>query len=160
MLSDDKTVVRFGADGPEVLSGFPAVRLWRDAVVRIGEAPEALPAVRAGIEKYLYRAPGFRTEPAPLRAVAVLRRAHDAEGGVDAERLAPHQAVRAVLEQTYRRRIVDGSGLRADHFRWAARLADAVPVIRSDAISADQCCDLDPAAIILSPGPRRPEDAE
>ncbi len=140
VLSDDKTVVRFGADGPEVLAGYPTLRLWRDAVNRIGADPDDLPALREGMDKYLYRTQAFQHEPAPLLALVVLgtRRAlRPGAPDADAEAsellsipLHGHEAIRAVLRQTYRRRIVNGSGLQAEHFQWAARLADAVPVLR------------------------------
>lgn len=132
VLSDDKTVVRFGDDGrAEVLSGYPTMRLWRDAVERVGEAPETLPALREGIEKYLYRPPAFREAPEALGLLVVLAKTSAlAPAAVEVERLGTHEAVGAVLRQTYRRRIVDGSGLRAAHFAWATRVAAAVPVVR------------------------------
>lgn len=141
VLSDDKTVVQFGTDGPEVLSGYPMLRLWEDAVERLGEATAALPPLREGVRKYLYRAPAFQDEPAPLRLLVVLHQraepggppspeAEAAPGGLRVERLGPHEAVGMTLRQTYRRRILDGSGLRAEHFGWATRLAAAVPVVR------------------------------
>lgn len=137
VLSDDKTVVRFGEAGPEVLSGYPTLRLWEDAVVRLGEAPDDLAPLREGRRKYLYRAPAFRSEPAPLRIVVVLTAyrptaADGEEPAVRVERLGAHDAVQALLLQTYRRRIVDGSGLRAEHFAWTARLAGSVPIVQLD----------------------------
>ncbi|WP_420456405.1 hypothetical protein [Rubrivirga sp.] len=140
VLTDDKTAVRFGAGGPEVLPGYPTLRLWRDAVQRIGADPGDLPALREGMEKYLYRAEAFRHEPAPMRALVVLG-ARAGRGGPEevespaeppeivSTRVHGHQAVRTVLRQTYRRRIVSGSGLQAEHFQWAARLANAVSVV-------------------------------
>ena len=140
VLSDDKTVVRFDADAPEVLSGFPTLRLWHDAVDRIGEDAGALPALRDGIAKYLYRASSFQRERATLKLLVVLHQRREngpAEpdgtehpGGVWTMPLTPHDGVGVILRQTYRRRIVDGSGLRREHFGWAARLAAAVPVVR------------------------------
>ena len=141
VLSDDKTVVAFGDDGPEVLSGYPTLRLWEDAVSRIGEATDALPQLREGVQKFLYRADAFQAEPAPLRLLVSLHQrdeaapdarpdAEDAPGGLLLERLGTHDAVGVVLRQTYRRRIVNGSGLRTKHFPWAARLAASVPVVR------------------------------
>ena len=135
LLTDDKLVVRFGPDGPEGLPGSPTVRLWPDAVRRLGVATDGLPTVREGIDKVLYRPGAFHSDPAPLRALVVLGRQRDSppEGTpatLAAERLAPHVAIRALLRQTYRRRIVDGSGMRTEHFAWAARLADSVAVFR------------------------------
>lgn len=130
VLSDDKTVVRFGDEGPEVLPGYPTLRLREDALERIGEAPDGLPRVRTGTPKRLYRAPAFRAEPAPLRLVAVLRARPAGASDLEASDLEAQDALGALIRQTYRRRIVAGSGLRAEHFAWAARLAGAVPVVR------------------------------
>ena len=70
ILSDDKTVVQFDADGtPMVLSGYPTTRLWEDAVERMGTAPSDLAPLREDARKYLYEVPAFQTEPAPLRAI-------------------------------------------------------------------------------------------
>ncbi len=135
VLSDDKTVVRFGDGGPEVIPGYPTLRLWRDAAERMGEDVAALPVLRAGLEKYLYRADRFETAPTPLRLIVMLSVHHEAgpgegDDGLRTEWYGPHDAIGAVLHQTYRRGIVDGSGKKAEHFGWAARLAGAVPVVR------------------------------
>lgn len=141
VLSDDKTVVRFAGAGPEVISGFPTLRLWHDAVDRIGEDADGLPALRKGIRKYLYRAPDFQSTPERLGLLVVLHRrreeprdlddgTYEAPGGVFVTPLGRHDRVGVILRQTYRRRIVDGSGLRREHFGWAARLAATVPVVR------------------------------
>ena len=130
VLSEDKTVVRFGAEGPEVLSGYPTLCLWRDAAQRIGADPSTLPPLREGIEKYLYRTPDFQHEPAPLRALVALNAKPGADGDVKADEITAHQAIRTVLRQTYRRRIVNGLGFQAQQFQWAAQLVNAIPVIR------------------------------
>ena len=134
VLSEDKTVVRFADDGPEVLSGHPTLCLWRDAVMRIGEDPDALPPLREGMEKFLYRAPTFQHEPAPLRSIVVLNAKADGSGEVKTEvevsEITAHQAIRTVLRQTYRRLVVNGLGFQGQHFQWSARLADTVPIIK------------------------------
>lgn len=139
VLTDDKTVVEFVDDGPIVLSGYPTLRLWRDAVERIGADPEGLPKLRDNMEKYLYRTGAFQHEPAPLRALVVLGQRRGKGGPEEIEsaqegaeivttEVHGHQAIHTVLRQTYRRRIVNGSGFQSEHFQWAAKLADAISV--------------------------------
>ena len=145
ILSDDKTVVQFDADGtPMVLSGYPTTRLWEDAVERMGTAPSDLAPLREDARKYLYEVPAFQTEPAPLRAIVVLQPwneisldAHDpgdarldAPGVLVAERLQGPAAAKVLLKMTYRRRIVESAGLQVPHFAWAMRIAGAVPVVQ------------------------------
>jgi len=43
--------------------------------------------------------------------------------------------------------------------RYLRRLGQPTEVIRSNAIDADQCLRMRPSAIVISPGPRRPEEA-
>lgn len=132
LLGDDKLVVAFDADGaPSVVPGYPTLRLWRDAVEHFGDDPAAHPVLREGFDKHLYAAPRFEPSPTPLRTIAVLhkRRIED-DHGIVTTPIEGYAAVRAVLTQTYRRRIVRGLGREADYLQWATRLAARVPVVR------------------------------
>lgn len=90
------------------------------------------------MEKYLYRTDAFQHEPAPMRALVVLGQRSVTGGPEEAEtaqtlgivstEMHGHQAIQTVLRQTYRRRIVNGSGFQSEHFQWAAKLADAVSI--------------------------------
>ena len=139
LLSDDKTILRFGDDGPEVLSGYPTMRLWGDAAERMHLDPATLPELLPGKGKYLYQTPAFRHEPAPLRALVMLHVPRpvskggppdEALTGVETRYLSVHRGIQTILRQTYRRSILNGLGLQAEHFQWATRIGDAVPVIR------------------------------
>lgn len=137
LLSDDKTVLRPGPDGPEVLSGYPTMRLWGDAAERMGLDASELPELLPGMGKYLYRTPAFRREATPLRALVVLTTPRPVDkggpediGGVQVRPLASHRAVQTLLRQTYRRPILNGLGLQGEHFAWATKLGNTIPIVR------------------------------
>lgn len=108
------------------MPGGPTVRLWRDALDRMGTAAADLPRLRAGLDKHLVRAEALHPAPSPLVALFALRVLSD--GPVTVDRLRGAEAFAAVRRCSYRSRMVRGLGLEAGHFAQAAALAAAVPV--------------------------------
>lgn len=71
VLADDVTVVDAAAPGgPRVLPAFPRLKLWRDAIEKIGIPPDRLERTRPALEKFnVPIAESYCLEPLPLAAV-------------------------------------------------------------------------------------------
>lgn len=121
LLADDKVVVAPGPDGPRVLPGYPTLRLWKDAVHRLGITPERLTPLRAGLDKFVYRLPDLHPAPSPFAHLYLLDQTRT--GTVSIEPLDAVQAFSQAHHVIYRRRMVAGFGLESEYFR---QVSDAV----------------------------------
>ena len=131
LVADDVVALDVGDTGnPMVRSGFPQIKLWPDAVVSLGVAPETLPQLHPQFEKRARRvARGFSHEPLPLRRIYVL--AEDTRQKI--EPLKPQEAFVELVRHsraTRFTRLLEVTGTASLHFRQCARLANCVPVCR------------------------------
>lgn len=128
VLSDDVVPVLFASAEPQAWPGYPRLSLWADAAAAVFGETSPLPAYSATYAKrYLdleSRQLPFQRTPLPIGAVFVLD-GHERP----MDRLAPRDAVVALLRHTYGTYLID-SELRAREFDLIARLAAAVPVWR------------------------------
>jgi hypothetical protein len=130
LVADDITVIDVGPDGPTVFPGFPQLKLWPEAVVSLGEAPETLPQLHLLYEKRARRITReFSQSPLPLRCIYVL-----AEGSAPAiEPLRPQEALRELMHHWYGARfgaeLLRPAGL-SPFFRQCADLANRATVHR------------------------------
>lgn len=71
VIADDVCVISFSPAGvPFVMSGYPQLKLWADAINLIGKMPDTLMRVRAELDKYaLPLQDGFVRQPLPLQRV-------------------------------------------------------------------------------------------
>jgi hypothetical protein len=124
VLSDD--VVPIDDDG-NALPGHPRIKLWQDALVRLGRGTEGLERVDEGHEKFhvpLDRAP---LRPLPVRALYVLER-------VDADELRLEPVAGAVAfallhEHSYRNELLVGDAA-VRHLEQCSRLAGSAKLAR------------------------------
>ena len=124
MLADDVTGIVLDAGGrPMALSGYPAMRLWANAIDEVGwERTKGVGTVREGNNKYQLPIGRFRDAAARLRGVFVLR-LHNRES-IEIEPLTPTDAFVPLGAQTYRRRFLAGLGGLAGHLRVIAGTAN------------------------------------
>ena len=131
LLADDVTAIALDTECPTVLPGFPQLKLWPEAVISLGEAPERMPRLHPLFEKRAHRvARGFSRQPLPLRRIYIL-----AEGETPTiESLQPHSALLELVCHWYGSRFgnrllqtVDSAAL---HFRHCTTIANRVPVHR------------------------------
>ncbi|RZI89692.1 MAG: hypothetical protein EOO67_11845 [Microbacterium sp.] len=125
VLSDD--VVPVTADGL-ALTGYPRIKLWDDALERLGVSTDGLERIHTSHEKYQYPLQRTSSDPVPLRWIYVLER-HDG----DELTLAPvHGALTFSLlhEHTYRNELVHGPEAVSQHLAQCARLVSATRVTR------------------------------
>ena len=128
-LCDDVAAVRSDASGPPtVLPGFPHLRLWADALDRLGSANGTLARVRPDLAKYLLPAERFSAGRCVVRVAYVLTAKNR-----DAVELVPKRPAEALMwlrKYTHRGKFVDGFGHRRAHFGAVSRIARDVPLVR------------------------------
>ena len=129
VVCDDMSAVRIGAHGPVVLPGNPCLRLWADALERLGRDAGALQRVRPGLEKYLLPVGRLRDEPQAVGAAYILRTTNVPD--LQLVPLRPQRALVSLWTCSRRTKFVDAFGARAAHFRDTARIAQDVPVVRT-----------------------------
>ncbi|MCR1784050.1 hypothetical protein KVF89_16035 [Nocardioides carbamazepini] len=127
VLSDD--VVPIDAAG-RALPGWPRIKLWRDALDRLGLPTSGLDRVGQGFDKFhvpLERSAGS-PEPVPVRWIYVLDR-HD--GPLRVVPVAGAAAFTSLHEHSYRNEILVGE-LRRTHLARSAGLARVARLARVD----------------------------
>jgi hypothetical protein len=126
ILADDIAAVRFAPDGvPWVMPGLPQLKLWPDALTRLGSNADELARLRPQVEKRAFPfREAFHAEPLPLVHIYFLRVRAATEVGI--ERIGGMDRLPRLLHNTYRAQFVPGLGLSAALFESASRLANAV----------------------------------
>lgn len=130
VLADDTTAITLDdAQALRVHPAFPSMRLWRDALTRMGRATDDLTRSMDHVEKYqVALATRFHTVPVPPVAMFVLRVAN--EPGVRCEVVSDSESFAEVRAQTRSLRALEGLELLAGHFQLAARMTQQVTVHR------------------------------
>ncbi|MBO9520030.1 MAG: hypothetical protein J7518_00720 [Nocardioidaceae bacterium] len=153
VLSDD--VVPVDADGL-ALPGYPRIKLWDDALDRLGRGTGDLERIHDDHPKFQVPLERGALAPLPLRWVFVLER--HAGGDLRVEEARGAVTFALLHEHTYRHELVHGPAAVAAHLQQCARLVERARVRRvlrpaetmtaeatADAILADLARDLRPA---------------
>lgn len=125
VLSDDVVPVDPGGNA---LPGYPRIKLWDDAVTRLGLDSAALDRVTTSVEKFQLPISRPCTEPLPLRWVYVLER-HEGAGLVVSP-VGGAETFSLVHEHTYRNELLAGADVVRDHLTQCARLAGSARISR------------------------------
>jgi hypothetical protein len=131
LVADDVTAIAVGTNGSTVLPGFPQLKLWPEAVVSLGEAPETMPRLHPLLDKRARLAiRGFSHRVLPLKRIYLL-----AEGSVPGiEPLRPQEALIELVRHWYGSRFGDrllqAGGAAVPHFLQCAALVNRVAVHR------------------------------
>ena len=144
MLTDDITAIELNAEGhPVAWSGDPSVRLWADAMDKMGwDRTRSRGEVRESQEKYAIPIGGFADAPVRVRGIFVLM-PHNRKT-VKIDPVAPVAAFAFLVGHTYRRRFLPGLGGLAEHFRvlhatagqaWLAAVARPIHPFMLDVLS-------------------------
>lgn len=151
VLSDD--VVPVDRAG-RALPGYPRIKLWDDALQRLGRSTDGLERIHDRHEKF--QVPLRRTDlaPLPLRWIYVLER--HAGPGLTLEPVRGASTFGLLHEHTYRNELVQGPEAVAQHLEQCARLVAGARLTRvvrpaatmsaeatADAVLADIRADLD-----------------
>lgn len=130
LLTDDLCLVRC-ADGNHVGQGPSELRLWGDAVEKLGWDENDRFAVQRDIPKFIFRQPPARLREAPLVRLYALAFAEDGvEAGI--RRLTGVEAVRALVERLRLRMRTHllPSGLRRDTFLKLTALSSQIEIFQ------------------------------
>jgi len=149
ILADDVCVIETADGGPvNVVPGAPLLRLWADALDRLGIATEGLPRAVPGKEQFLFRQDSCVHEPQRLAAVvAVTRRS---SGALVIERMRGAAAVAMLRDLVHLRRPARALGRDPEIFAQVARLARAGVAVWRLRVPDDPACLAAAAAKILT----------
>jgi len=125
VLSDD--VVPVDPAG-FALPGHPRIKLWEDAVARLGLDASSLDRVTTSVEKFQLPISRACTEPLPLRWLYVLER--HAEPDLVVTPANGAEVFALLHEHTYRNELLAGDPVLHDHLTQCARLARSARVCR------------------------------
>ena len=134
MLSDGFTAVAQAPDETAsgqpftALPGLPGLRLRADALAELNRWPQVQGRVGARADKYLLPMARFQSTPIGVRAIYLLTAQDQDETAI--EQLSAAAAFAKLRNQTYRKRVLDGSGRRLAHFRAISAMARSLPVHR------------------------------
>lgn len=130
ILCDDLSVIVFGEDdSPYVVSGIPSLKLWDDALHRLGQNADSLVMVRETMQKYRVDiADKYWSHPLPLKRIYILGSYLEAD--IRVNELNSFEKMRAINNNTFRKRFLEGQGVKPVHFKQCAALAQKVRVFR------------------------------
>lgn len=128
IVSDDLCVVSFDAGGhPCVFPGARHMKLWADALKRVGASLGERSTLRAGMPKLRVMVPGEAPRD-PIRIDRIFVLAVKLSETIELEDLRGRDKVAAIVRETYRRAMMDALDQRTAHFELCAALAGRVPV--------------------------------
>jgi hypothetical protein len=125
VLSDD--VVPVDAWGNAV-PGYPRIKLWDDAIGRLGLDTAGLDRVTTSVEKFQLPISRACSEPLPLRWVYVLER-HEGPG-LAITPVGGAESFSLLHEHTYRNELLAGDDVLREHLDQCARLARSARISR------------------------------
>jgi hypothetical protein len=128
MLADDIVSVRVAASGSHANSAFPCARLWRDALLQLGQPVQSLRAVRRGLEKYVVPIERFAEGSLRVRRIYLLGAHNRPE--TEYSLLRGVEAFDALYRSVYRRNFVVGAVPTTKVFSAVHSLCGATEVIR------------------------------
>lgn len=125
VLSDD--VVPVDVQG-RAIPGYPRIKLWDDALDRLGVATEGLERINDQHAKFQLPLRRAELEPLPVRWIYILER----HAGSELRTEAVHGAATFALlhEHTYRNELVHGPEAIARHLHQCARLVGSIRMVR------------------------------
>jgi len=128
LVSDDISAIRFDeTKHPEVVPGFPRLKLWKATLDQFGYDPVQLERLRPGLEKYYYPVEGrFSSGPERLRAIYILQPRDT--GDVRLRTLTGLAKLDALRPQLYKIRFADAIRNWPNLLGKLCRLADTVRV--------------------------------
>lgn len=122
-LADDVCAITIVGGKPEVIPGFPRLKLWADALKKLNTDKHQLQSVRwtQGLEKYFLPVEPGHEKPVPLESVFILESSNTND--IKIKPLKGAAKIDPLLNNTYRMSFLKGMGGKKDHFRQCAAVA-------------------------------------
>ena len=129
-LADDVCAISFDDGAPAVIPGFPQLKLWEDALAKLGKDKGGLKRVVwiKNLEKYFMPVEHEHDGPVRLKSVFSLEAADTAH--IEVHALRGGAKLEPLVANTYRRGFLDGLGGKKEYFRQCARVAAQSEVYR------------------------------
>lgn len=138
LLADDVTAIGLDPNGAALaFPGLPAMRLWNDALQRIGKVDEASLRVRDDLEKFYLPAATLCEGPLPL--AGIIRLASKREGTPDLSEPGRADVIGLLTHHVHRKHFLQGMGLVRFAFDRTSAIARSAPflqIVRGDTRSA------------------------
>lgn len=128
LLADDVTAIGSDPQGrPLAMPGLPALRLWRDALKRLGKADDGYQQVREDVDKFYLPFAETCTVAQPVQAI--VRLTSKAEGPLDLTELSGADQAQWLAKHVHRKHFMPGMGLQRFAFEASVRIARYAPML-------------------------------
>lgn len=125
-ITDDLCVVAFPQCGkPHLLPGYGQTKLWPDAMASLGIESEGTRLLGTGLEK---RGVALDVVSREVEIAGIFILEVEGARELRVEKLRGSNAVMGLVKETYRSGFLEVSGLQAEHFLQASKLAGDVPI--------------------------------
>jgi hypothetical protein len=126
--TDDVCMVSTGEDGiPIAYPGCPQLKLWEDALEKIGINPGSYSRVRRVLDKFAIPVTEhFNHQPLPIQRIYILSPWN--KGEIEVTEIAGMKKFSVLKSQTYRFRFIKGLGREVLHFKSSGILGNHVPI--------------------------------
>ncbi len=130
-LADDVCAITTANGHPEVIPGFPRLKLWADVLKKLNTDKDALKSIRWGqdLKKYFLPVDTIQNTPVLLKSVFVLETTNTNKMEIFA--LKGGEKIDPIIDNTYRLSFLEGLGGKKDHFRQCAAVAAGAAVYRT-----------------------------
>ncbi|MDR3598913.1 MAG: hypothetical protein P4L49_00250 [Desulfosporosinus sp.] len=128
LLTDDLCAIKLNETGkPEIIPGFPKLKLWKDSVLLLGENIDSLTPIRSKLQKYrLDAAAVFSQDSVPMSKMYILCDQSNSELMI--ETVQSTDKLKELITNTYRYRFMKAQGGRSHHFKQIAAVANVVDI--------------------------------
>ena len=125
-IADDVCAIVFSENQAIVYSELKVIRLWEDSLIQLGMNPDVLQHSRQNLDKYNFTVGQNDSTVVPLKGLYFL----SANGApeVSLELMEGKEKIKTLLTNTYRRRYLDGLGLKEKHFIQCSELAKKISI--------------------------------
>lgn len=127
LVADDVTPIRFEHGIPITYPGYPRIKLWPEAAVKLGYSLETLPRIVFEDDKRSLHCPqGFNSTPLPVRRIYILS-PEEAEDKIEPVNL--RDALMELVRHSYCHKLLAATGFAA-HFFQCNDLVKKIPIRR------------------------------
>ncbi len=128
LIADDICAIHLNSNQiPEVLPGFPRLKLWEDSLQQLEEDPAQFLPVRPQLKKYNYPVHHkFTAQPVTVAAIFILSTTNKNEFSFRSA--SGLEKFNLVKNNTYRQMYMEGLDTLQQHFKLASILGNKVPI--------------------------------